>query len=170
MQKIILLLKHWAAKGPFAPVTNACVFRPFYVNEQKNLAKMDGHGVYAFAGSTVVPPEDPSRVTRVMGYGKSPVVASSGSGAFFLDKEGEGRWRLTLLPDVVRLASPYAGGQKVKRRLEQRDVTMTCALPDLARGYAVIGADGAEVCRSDEKGAVTLRPGHYRLRAVQRGL
>lgn len=161
------VMKRWNYGGPFSPVMNECSFSPFFVNERKNLSKMDGDGVYAFAGTTVVPPKDPHSVRRVMGFGKSPFAASSGSGAFFMDRIDEGLWRLTLLPDVERIANPYAAGNSVKRRLEYRPVKMTFSIPDLGNRFCVLDASGKEVCKSDENGSVSIVPGKYILKTAK---
>ena len=159
------VMKHWNSTSPFLPVANECAFGPFFVNESKNLSKMDGHGIYAFAGTTVIPPKRPERVRKVMGCGKSPFVSSSGTGAFFMDKMEDGMWKLTLLPDVEHVANPYAAGNSLKRRLHHRSVTMTFAIPDLGNEFVVIGSDRREVCRADKKGSIVIKPGTYRLQA-----
>ena len=162
------VMKRWKSAPPFLPVENECSFNPFFVNEKKDLAKMDGFGVYAFAGSTIVPPKRPGEVRRVMGCGKSPFVSSSGSGAFFMDRLEEGMWKLTLLPDVERLANPYAAGKSVKRRLLGRLVTMSFSVPDIVNGFSVLDGNGKVVARSDAEGKVSIVPGTYRLRATGR--
>lgn len=162
------VMRRWRSSPPFEPVMNECVFSPFFVNEEKNLSKMDGFGVYAFAGTTVIPPKSPGSVRRVMGYGKSPFVSSTGSGAFFMDRIAEGEWGLTVLPDVERMSNPYAGGNSVRRRLHDRPVTMSFAIPDLSEGFAVSDENGGVVAKSGVDGAVVLLPGTYRLRALAR--
>ena len=160
------VMKRWKSSPPFEPVMNECVFKPFFVNEAKNLAKMDGFGVYAFAGTTVTPPKSPESVRRVMGYGESPFVSSTGSGAFFMDRIAEGEWSLTVLPDVERVSNPYAGGNRVRRRHHDRPVTMSFAIPDLGDGFTVSDENGREVVKSGADGRVVLHPGTYRLRSA----
>ncbi len=63
---------------------------------------------FYYSATTVSAPVKPAALQHLAGVGSSPVVAYTGSGAYFLDKLENGIWRLEVMPDVLPVSDPFA--------------------------------------------------------------
>lgn len=113
--------------------TNATrmAFGPFLVDATRNLSQMVTETSYLYSADPDTAPPAPEKLERVYGCGVSAVAASSGNGAYFLDRLAPGRWRLQLYPSVFRQENPYRGGASVKTVVLADTIHFTVNLPDL---------------------------------------
>ncbi len=141
-------------------------FAEFQVSYQQGLSQMVGQREYFHSGDTTTPAKNAAALQRVYGVGSSPVVAYEGTGAYFLDQEAPGVWRLEVYPDVVWVADPH-GHPSLNRevsRVRWLSRAMTVRLPDLGEGFSAAALDAGNQFRPTVAGArVTVRPGVYRL-------
>ncbi|HEX6965493.1 MAG TPA: hypothetical protein VF166_06815 [Gemmatimonadaceae bacterium] len=131
-------------------------------------SELVSRGAFLYAGSTQSMPPDASALTRIAGYGSSPIVTYNGRGIYFLDKVRAGVWRLEVYPDAVPVADPFEppNAEKIVTRAVSRAWAMTIALPDLGRAFTVqpITAGNARATRA-AGGRFTVTPGVYVLSA-----
>jgi len=127
---------------PFEPATDAMVFPPFRIDRTRDCAELAAADRYCYTNGALTPPPDPSRLEHVWGVGASSVVTSEGTGAYFLDREAPGRWRLQLYPDVFRLADPFTGRKGEKVAALDRPVALTVNLPDLGPSFRLVLTPG----------------------------
>ena len=145
----------------FRAETEEMVFPPFRVDAGRNLSEMVTETSFIYSASTVTPPPAPERLRLVWGCGSSEVAASSGNGAYFLDRVQPGLWRLQLYPSVLPLADPYTGESGLKTAVLDEKPTLTLKLPDLAGAYTVWCTETGRRIGRSEGGAAVLRPGDY---------
>jgi hypothetical protein len=118
------------------------------------------------AGSTRTRPPNPDQLTRVAGYGSSPVVTYEGEGTYFLDRIREGVWRLEVYPDAVDVEDPFEMPRRDKlvTRAFFRAWPMTISLPDLGTSFSAEPiASGNAATVAAERGRIVVRPGVYLL-------
>ena len=132
---------------PFATEWHAMSFGPFLVDADRDLSVMATEEHFMYSNDTDAKPPAPGRLRRVWGVGNSPVVKSSGTGAYFLDRIAPGEWTAEVFPDVVRLADPYTGDANRKTELRERAVDLAVNLPDLSGLRCVRLAPGRHVLR-----------------------
>jgi hypothetical protein len=144
------------------------IFGPFRVSYARDLAEMAAEDAFLYAGSTDTRPERPERLTRVAGYGSSPVVAYEGEGVYFLDRVRPGVWRLEVYPDAVDVDDPFRmqRADKVVTRAIYRDHGIRIDLPDLGADFTVqpVARGNAAPSRASG-GRFVVRPGVYVLSA-----
>ncbi|HEX6746934.1 MAG TPA: hypothetical protein VF092_06520 [Longimicrobium sp.] len=143
-------------------------FGPFHVSYEENLSELAAPDAFLYAGSTRTTPPDARRLTRVAGYGSSPVVRYEGEGIYFLDRVREGVWRLEVYPDAVDVDDPFEMQRvdKIVTRAIYRAWPMTVDLPDLGPSFSIqpITRGNPQASRA-ERGRFTVRPGVYVLSA-----
>ena len=147
-----------------ARCTNAAerLFPPFRLNAAANLAQMVTETDYLYTADPLDPPPAPERLRRIWGVGASPVAASTGNGAYFLDKAQEGVWRLQLYPSLFEKGDVYSYDMSARRIVLSVPIEMKLALPDLGPSFRVRRADAADaVVAVARSGRVTLPPGDY---------
>jgi hypothetical protein len=119
-------------------------FQDFRVSSEEDLSEWNSTAAFVYSGSTQSLPKNARTLTRVAGVGNSPVVQYDGTGAYFLDKLGDGIWRLEVNPDVVWLRDPF-GPTSMSRpvaRLFWRERRIHFALPDLGDSTALVSFSG----------------------------
>ena len=116
---------------PFETNATRMAFGPFLVDATRNLSQMVTETDYLYSSNPVTPPPAPQKLVRVYGCGKSAVAASTGTGAYFLDRLASGKWRLQLYPTVFRIENPYRGGETTKTVALAARPSFTVDLPDL---------------------------------------
>ncbi len=151
--------------GPYPQNTR---FGDFHVSYKDNLSELVARDAFLNAGSTRSTPPDPSALTRVAGYGSSPVVAYQGTGTYWLDRVRAGVWRLEVYPDAVPVHDPFEppNANKIVTRAISRAWPMTIALPDLGTAFTVqpVAAGNAHAEQA-AGGRFTVTPGVYVLSA-----
>ncbi|HET7565329.1 MAG TPA: hypothetical protein VFJ96_10065 [Gemmatimonadaceae bacterium] len=143
-------------------------FGDVHVSYEGNRSELVSRDAFLYAGSTYATPPDVSTLTRIAGYGSSPIVTYDGRGIYFLDKVRAGVWRLEVYPDAVPIADPFEppNPDKIVTRAISRAWPMTVALPELGKTFAVqpVTAGNARVTRAVD-GRFTVTPGVYVLSA-----
>jgi len=139
-------------------------FGPFRVDYERDLSEMNAPDAFMYSNDTSSEPVDPQRLRRIVGCGSSPVAAYDGLGAYFLDRLGEGMWRLEVYPDAVIVGNPFDSARLEREvtRVLCRPHRMRIRLPDLGEAYFCrkAGEAAARPQRARE-GAVTVPPGVY---------
>lgn len=140
-------------------------FGVFRVSHEEGLTEMLADDAFVYSADTASVPSNPEALSLVAGVGSSPVVAYEGTGAYFLDRLSDGRWRLEVLPDAVWVDDPFAprSRQEETSRVLHRERAMTIGLPDLGPGF-IARSEGGE--RTADGGRVVVWPGVWELRAA----
>jgi hypothetical protein len=143
-------------------------FGPFHLFPEADRAELLALDAFMHSGPTASQPPDPAALERIVGIGSSPVVRHGGTGIYFLDKLGDGAWRLEVNPDAVPVADPFEPPRldKVVTRALFRSYPMTVALPDLGPRFTLTPLSGDGTLQQADSGRVTVRPGVYLLRAA----
>jgi len=141
-------------------------FGPFRVSYAEDLSEMAADTVFLYSNTTGTVPPSPTALRHVAGVGTSPVVSYGGSGAYFLDRLGDGVWRLEVYPDAAWVADPFTrpSPSRVAARVVWRTRPMRLALPDVGTDFTVdpVNVDNAHR-PSVRDGAFDVRPGVYLL-------
>ena len=147
----------------FSPAEREMVFAPFRVDAMRDLSEMATETDYLYSTDPVVQPPTPAKLCRVVGTGRSSVVASSGTGAYFLHKVSSGIWNLDLFPSVFQTGNPFDGkvGAKVTKSTGKIDLAL--CLPDLGERFVVREPQGRKTVARAVEGRVKLDSGKYRL-------
>lgn len=147
----------------YAPDARAIEFPPFRVDGERDLSEYAGTDAYYYTNDPVAPPPDAAALRRVWGCGASSVAASTGSGAYFLDRAAPGVWRLQLYPSVFETADPYTGRNAVVKRIVLPDSPrVTLRLPGLGANWcATPVADRSRRFTAQSDASALLPPGDY---------
>ncbi len=142
-------------------------FGPFRVSYEENLGEMVAPDAFLYTGTTRTAPPDRARLTRVAGFGSSPVVTYEGEGVYFLDKVRDGVWRLEVYPDAVPVDDPFEMPRrdKIVTRAIYRTWPMRVELPDLGNTFSVDPIAGGGRAGRAEGGRFAATPGVYVLSA-----
>ena len=112
-------------------------FGDFRVDYESDSSLLDADDAFMNAGTTTAAPRKPAALRRIAGFGSSGAIGYEGTGAYFLDKLGEGLWRLEVYPDEVLVHDPFEQPRpdRIVSRLLNRAWPMTVRLPDLGEHY-----------------------------------
>lgn len=115
------------------------VFGPFTVSSRRNLAMLNDGSKYYHTNATNELPAAPDRLKAIAGVGSSPLVATDGTGAYFIDRLDKNTWRLEVMPDVELTADPFATPSLTRTvgEIIAAPVAMTVNLPELTDDFAV---------------------------------
>ncbi len=152
----------------FGPYPGNRAFGDFRVSYEENSATLAATDAYLNAGASDVAPAHPALLSRVAGYGSSPVVIYGGEGTYFLDRIRRGVWRLEVYPDAVPVRDPFEmpSGDKIVTRAIWRAWPMRIALPDLGPSFTVeriAGDANGQATTQASDGGFTVTPGVYLL-------
>jgi hypothetical protein len=154
-------LPRFRSYGPYPENTR---FGDFHVSYEGNLGELVARDAFLYAGSTTAQPPAPAELTRIAGYGSSPVVSYGGRGAYFLDHVRPGLWRLEVYPDAVPVRDPFEPPNPAKTvtRVIRRAWPMTVTLPDLGDAFTVepVTAGNPAIERA-QHGTFSVTPGVY---------
>ncbi len=156
------VFRHVPRGGVYTPDAQTLAFPPFRADGERDLSEYAGTDAYYYTNDPVTPPPDVAALRRVWGCGTSSVAASTGTGAYFLDRVAPGVWRLQLYPSVFEMADPYTGRGNVKRVVLPDNPRITIRLPDLGERWhatALAPVEGTSV--SAQAFAAVLAPGDY---------
>ena len=144
-------------------------FGPARVSFREDLSELNAPSRFYHSGSTDTVPVQLDSLRHIAGVGTSPVVGYTGTGAYFMDRLGEGVWRLEVYPDVVPLRDPYGPttNQRPVARLFHNPQELTVALPDLEEEYLFTALDegNASSGRAGD-GRIVIEPGVYLMHRV----
>ncbi|HEY5915547.1 MAG TPA: hypothetical protein VJA21_33605 [Verrucomicrobiae bacterium] len=142
-------------------------FGPFRVSYEEDTSELVTDEKFYYANDTRTQPPKPAALQHIVGLGSSPVVDYDGCGIYFLDKLGQGVWRLEVYPDAVIVQDPFAqrlNYRTVSSRLVGRSWPMTVRLPDLGDVFAICGLNaGNSFAGAARRGSFTPNPGVYLL-------
>ncbi|MBW6501510.1 MAG: cellulase family glycosylhydrolase [Bacteroidales bacterium] len=140
------------------------------ISYTEDLAVLAAKQLFYHTNNTSITPPDKSTLTKIAGYGSSPVVSYNGCGAWFLDKIEDGIWRLEVMPDAIWVRDPFS---RATPRIENvvikwNNNEMKIDLPDLGRDFSIKGInEGNSVLAITTDGAFQVLPGTYILSAGQ---
>jgi hypothetical protein len=141
-------------------------FGPFRVNHAQGLSELVTAHEFLYSNTTSTQPPHPEQLERIAGCGSSPIVGYEGTGPYFLDKLGEGAWRLEVYPDAVWVNDPY-GHPSIDRevcRLIWREPTLEIRLPDLGHDFTAKTLNkGNDFQPKVRQQRMAVRPGVYLL-------
>lgn len=133
---------------------------------EEDLAELVTDDTFFHSNTTSTPPPAPAQLTRLAGYGDSPLVTYPGRGAYFLDRLAPGVWRLELMPDALPIHDPFGKPSPRQRvtHLAWHEWPLNLRLPDLGPAFHVRGLNRDNSYRGHAAaGTVALRPGAYLL-------
>lgn len=141
------------------------IFGSGRVSYREDLSEWNDGRLYYHSNPTTSQPKNLKKLERIAGVGSSPVVDYAGSGVYFLDKGGNGIWRLEVLPDAAFSSDPFEKPSLTKQvaHLAARPRRMTVTLPDLGSDFTIVPIQGTGGDRSASEGSFTVSPGLYLL-------
>ncbi len=146
-------------------------FGPFRVSYEDNLAEMLTEEKFIYTNHTNTKIIQPEKINQIAGWGNSTLVEYDGTGAYFLDKLGEGIWRLELMPDAVIIDNLFGQNSLENTRavINSQRRRMKISIPDFDYGYAIQSVDWRDsiIYREVENGVVEITPGVYLLMAPE---
>lgn len=158
--------RRWPRGSPFRPDARELRYPPCRVNAEEDVSEFVTDTALIHTNDTEADPPAPERLTRVWGIGASKMAASSGNGAYFLDRLDRGLWNLQIYPSVAMVQDVYSGGTDLKVVVTPGSVRFSVFLPDLGETWSVWSA-GRSVGRA-QRGIMTLEPGEYLLTRASR--
>ncbi|MGE5498764.1 MAG: hypothetical protein ACM3Q2_11865, partial [Syntrophothermus sp.] len=151
-------------------------FGDFRVSYCENLSEMNTPQEFYYSNTTKTHPLDISKLEHIAGCGSSSVISFSGTGAYFLDKAGEGIYKLEVNPDAVWIRDPFGRTSLSHEaaRLDYNESEMKISLPALSDKFFVYSLDpDLKMTRMKvSAGCFRIKPGSYILsrRALAGGL
>lgn len=162
-------MRRLPAKQDFGSYPENNQFGDFSVDYTTDSSLLNAADAYMNAGDTHIKPRNSKSLTRLVGFGSSPLVSYEGTGAYFLDKVSDGLWRLEVYPDAMLVSDPFAQQRpdKIVSRLYFKNWPMTLQLPDLGKHFSATpitlpnGSQGdAQVARNS---SIKVAPGVWLL-------
>jgi hypothetical protein len=141
-------------------------FDVFRVSYKNSLSEMNSAEEFYYSNSTNTKPVDVVKLKHIAGVGSSAVVNYDGNGAYFLDKIGNGVWRLEVMPNAVHIRDPFerASPKKEVTRLQWQSNAMHVVLPDLASGFSIKALnEGNNFSPTVSGNSFQIQPGTYLL-------
>jgi hypothetical protein len=143
------------------------LFGAFRVNYEQDLAEMITKDKFIYTNHTTTLITNPLQLTLIAGWGKSPLVEYTGTGAYFLDKIEEGAWRVEIMPDAIVTDNLFGKNSLEKPRavLRYERHSIKFHLPGFENGFAIESLDWRDsLIYFETKGnEVGLKPGVYLL-------
>jgi len=145
-------------------------FDDFMVDYKADLAVYNSTAKFIYTNHTSEVPKDEKKLTRIAGFGSSPVVTYEGSGAYFLDKIGVGLWRLEVMPDAIVVDNPYGRNSpdKTVGVINWMKHKMSVKLTELGTDFRITAIDeGNTTTPMTSNGTFTIAPGTYVLQSIK---
>ena len=142
------------------------LFDVFRISYHQQLSEMNSPEKFYYTGSTYTIPLNNKILKNIAGTGSSSLVQYKGTGAYFLDKRGEGIWRLELMPDAIPVEDPFkrASPKKLVTAINWQWNSMAVDLPDLGKDFNIIAANYQNKHRATALGnQFDIYPGVYYL-------
>lgn len=141
---------------------------PLRIHPERDLVEWLGGEAFLHSNTTDSVPPSAEELALVAGRGSSPLVDYPGEGAYFLDRIGDGIWRLEVMPDVIHVRSPYEYRPDgiPSGIIIHRTHPMGVHLPGLDGDFAVlpvVAPDGVETSTHADEGRFNVSPGVYLL-------
>ncbi|MDR1223148.1 MAG: glycoside hydrolase family 5 protein [Tannerella sp.] len=144
--------------------TSAFALPGVTISYEDDLSELSNDRVFYYTNHTSTKPANETALESIAGYGTSPVVAYNGRGAYFLDKIGNGMWRLEVMPDAVWVRDPFSRATPHIENvvIAYEEYPMTVRLPDLGHTFAVTGInEGNRYQATASGGQFSITPGAY---------
>ena len=139
-------------------------FGNFKVSYEKDLAEMVTESKFFYTNHTTTAPPAADKLQEIAGYGNSPIVKYSGTGAYFLDRIEPGVWRLEVLPDAIWINDPFGQNSPKKKVavVNWRAWPLSVNLPDLGSNFSVKGINDGNIYTTQAAGSTfAITPGTY---------
>jgi hypothetical protein len=139
-------------------------FDVFRVSYKNSLSEMNSAEEFYYSNSTDTKPVDVSKLKHIAGVGSSSIVKYEGTGAYFLDKESDGQWRLEVMPDVVAIRDPFerASPKKEVTRIQWNENSMRIQLQDFKNGFKIVPVDSGNTYKPEIRNdSFRIKPGAY---------
>ncbi len=142
-------------------------FGPFKVSYADDLAEMVTEQKFYYTNHTQTKPPTAEKLEHIAGWGNSPLVQYEGTGAYFLDKIGNGLWSLEVLPDAIQVDNLFGRNSpdKTLAVLNFNSWPMKIQIPDLHKGYVVINTE-TEAFIDTYQGEFKVSPGKYMVMSI----
>ncbi|GHT30510.1 hypothetical protein AGMMS49574_10360 [Bacteroidia bacterium] len=154
-------------KSSYGSYPQDTIFGPFRVSYNEKLSELNTDKQFMYSNNTSTKPKNPATLTEIAGYGNSPVVTYEGTGAYFLDKLGDGVWRLELLPDAIWLQDPFGrpSPKRIAATVLWNEWPINIRIPDLGSDFTYEAINASNV-RKGTAQQTTLKayPGVYLLK------
>ncbi|MEO7982577.1 MAG: membrane or secreted protein [Bacteroidota bacterium] len=141
------------------------LFDVFRVSYKNSLSEMNSDEEFYYSNSTDTKPTDISKLKHIAGVGSSPLVQYNGTGAYFLDKIGDGAWRLEVMPDIIQIRDPFekASPKKEVTRIQWQNNKMKISIPGLGTHLVRRGSEGhyGPFLQSEIAAEFSILPGTY---------
>lgn len=140
------------------------VFGAFKVTHSSS--EMNTEDKFYYSNSTKTTPLNKVKLSKIAGVGISQLADYEGTGAYFLDKLGNGVWRLELMPDVVYQRDPFErpSTKKTVTAIKWERHTLKLNLADLGNSFLIKGLnEGNAFASTSTDGSVNIGPGTYLL-------
>ncbi len=124
----------------YGPYPENSTFGNFMVDADRDLSLLNSREVLMYSNDT---PEDlavnAQTLLQIAGCGSSPVVKTDAEGIYFLDKIGQGVWRLEVYPDIATVSDPFLmpGPSKISYEALWNTSSFKVNLPDLGTDYFI---------------------------------
>jgi hypothetical protein len=142
-------------------------FGPFHISYEDNLAEMVTDKKFIYTNTTNTKPSSPDKLELIAGWGNSPLIEYEGTGAYFLDKVGDGIWRLELMPDAIRVDNLFGRNSldKTVAVIKSERRKMKINLPGFEDGLDIESIDWKDsiLYRETLNKTIELKPGMYLL-------
>ncbi len=148
-------------------------FGYFRVDYKEDLSLMNSDTAFYYSNSTDDIPRNAGGVKHIAGCGSSSLVKYNGTGAYFLDKLGNGIWKLEIYPDCMLLRDPFepASMKRQAARLYWNKRKMQLSIPGLGGDFNVFPLSGETAKKqSAVKARFDVKPGIYLLASSAYGI
>ncbi|MGM5469470.1 hypothetical protein ACS386_04275 [Flavobacteriaceae bacterium LMO-SS05] len=139
-------------------------FGNFKVDYKSDLALYNSEEKFFYTNTTNTIPKNENKLKEVAGFANSTIVAYDGLGAYFLDKIGQGVWRLEVMPDAVWVTDPFGRNSpnKTVGVIKWETHNMRISLKNLGEDFMIeaINKDNDFVPIVSYK-SFSIRPGTY---------
>jgi hypothetical protein len=152
--------------GDYGEFPANTAFERVRVSYAEDLAELATDEKFFYTNGTATTPPAPGRLAHVAGYGSSPIVDYPGRGAYFLDRLGDGVWRLEVMPDAIWVRDPFERPNPAKQVsvIAWNEWPMRIELPDLGDNFRAVGLNDGNGFSGEALGrTLEVRPGAYLL-------
>lgn len=148
------------------------LFDVFRISYKQQLSEMNSDEEFYYTGSTSTQPKNISKLKHIAGVGNSPVVQYEGTGAYFLDKIGDGVWKLEVMPDAITVNDPFekASPKKEVVKIQWKANNIRINLPDLNGNFIITGINTENTLQLNANGSFAITPGVYVIKKADGGI
>ncbi|MBZ9730016.1 hypothetical protein LB467_09995 [Salegentibacter sp. JZCK2] len=142
-------------------------FQDFTIDYEKDLAVLNSEEKFIYTNANEIQPKSLDKLKHIAGFGNSEVVNYEGKGAYFLDKLGDGVWRLEVMPDAVLVDNPFGSNslKKIVGVINWEEWKMDLNLPGIADNFSLEALNEGNSFNPETEGkSFEIRPGTYLLK------